>query len=112
MFAVGDHVGNKGRKAIVTGIINGPLPTYQLRYLPPSRLDRGSTARADELELMPPLTFKTGQGVSIAGIRGEVVEELADGRYKVQGETGDQRGKGYSHTSEWILDGWRLTLAP
>ena len=73
---------------------------------------RTSRALADPHDCPAKLTFKTGQGVSIAGIRGEVVEELADGRYKVQGETGDQRGKGYSHTSEWILDGWRLTLAP
>ena len=112
MFAVGDHVDHKGRKAIVTGIINGSLPTYQLRYLPPSRLDRGSTARAEELELLPPLSLKVGQQVSIAGIRGQIVEQLPDNVYRVQAETGDQRGRGYSHTSEWAMEGWRLVLAP
>jgi hypothetical protein len=67
-------------------------------------------ASADELELLPPISYEVGQQVSIAGIRGQIIEQLPDGRYKVRAATGDQRGKGYRHFSEWDLDGWRLAL--
>jgi len=113
MFEVGDHVNHQGREAIVTRIIPGAEPTFQIRYLhSSSEIFRGATAHAEELVELSPISFEVGQQVSIAGIRGQIVEELPGNVYRVQAETGDQRGKDYRHTSEWAMEGWRLVLAP
>lgn len=110
MYQIGDHVEHQGNRAIITGLSGNSPQSYHLRYLARPPVPQGRQARAEELEALPPIGFEVGQQVSIAGIRGQVIEQLPDGQYKVQAETGDQRGKGYAHSSEWTLQGWRLAL--
>ena len=56
------------------------------------------------------MRYRVGQRVSIAGIRGQIVEELPGNVYRVEADFGTQRGKGYSKVDHWVVEGWRLAL--